>query len=198
MKRTNGDHRTRVTRMLLRSAFMTLLKEKPIENITIRQLCDLAGLNRGTFYVYYRDIYDMRSKIEQEMFDEFKQAMAPLLDTASQTSSKDYILGIFNCLRSNADLCTVTLGKYGDKAFMLRLMDLGRDYYFQSYRKHFEHVGAQDLEYYYAFASAGCIGMLHKWLDDGMPLADTQIARLTEGFLFHGAAYFAAIKDARK
>ena len=46
--RPEGDHRTRVTRMLIRRAFMELLKKKPIQSISIKELCETAGINRGT------------------------------------------------------------------------------------------------------------------------------------------------------
>ena len=49
------------TRMNLQEAFWNLYKEKPIEKITIKEVTNLAGYNRGTFYLYYKDIYDMLS-----------------------------------------------------------------------------------------------------------------------------------------
>ena len=45
----SGDQRTRMTKQLIRKAFMELLREKPIQSISIRELCGLAGINRGTF-----------------------------------------------------------------------------------------------------------------------------------------------------
>lgn len=43
------DHRSRVTRMLIRRAFTDLLGQKPIESISVKELCAAAGINRGTF-----------------------------------------------------------------------------------------------------------------------------------------------------
>lgn len=45
----SGDQRTRMTKQLIRKAFMELLREKPIQSISIRELCGLAGINRGLF-----------------------------------------------------------------------------------------------------------------------------------------------------
>ena len=56
MKTLPSDHRTRVTKMLIRRAFTDLLRSKPIQSITIRELCERAGINRGTFYCHYTDI----------------------------------------------------------------------------------------------------------------------------------------------
>ena len=54
-----SDQRTRLTRMLIRQAFTSLLKEKPVQSISVKELCERAGINRGTFYAHYTDIYDL-------------------------------------------------------------------------------------------------------------------------------------------
>lgn len=34
------------------------MKKKSIMDITIKEICALAGLSRSTFYTYYKDQYD--------------------------------------------------------------------------------------------------------------------------------------------
>ena len=53
MKKVTNDHRTRVTRLLIRRAFTELLTKKPIQSISVKELCENAGINRGTFYAHY-------------------------------------------------------------------------------------------------------------------------------------------------
>ena len=76
MKKLTNDHRTRVTKMLIRKAFTSLLSQKPIQSISVKELCELAGINRGTFYSHYTDIYDLLRTIEAEMLADFERAMA--------------------------------------------------------------------------------------------------------------------------
>jgi len=45
-------------------AFIVIYEDNPIEKISIKMITDLAGLNRGTFYLHYIDIYDLLEKIE--------------------------------------------------------------------------------------------------------------------------------------
>ena len=42
-----SDQRTRLTRMLIRQAFTSLLREKPVQSISVKELCERAGINRG-------------------------------------------------------------------------------------------------------------------------------------------------------
>mgnify|MGYP002917598254 FL=1 len=60
---------------MIRKAFMDLLKQKPIQSISIRELCETAGINRGTFYTHYADIYDLMQRIEEEMLADFEKAL---------------------------------------------------------------------------------------------------------------------------
>lgn len=56
---------TEQTRANLTQAFWSLYLEKPIEKITIREITDRAGYNRATFYLYYRDVYDLFDQFEE-------------------------------------------------------------------------------------------------------------------------------------
>lgn len=185
-----NDHRTRVTKMLIRKAFTGLLRQKPIQSITIKELCTAAGINRGTFYAHYTDIYDLLEKMEADMLQDFEAAMEPLLAKDSeQVTSLQITTGIFQCLKANADLCTVTLGPNGDKAFAARLIRLGREKYMESYVRLFTGVTPKQLEYYYAFVSAGCMGLLEKWLAEDMVTSAQEIAGMAEGIMTSGIGF---------
>lgn len=181
------DHRTRVTKLLIRKAFTDLLRHKPIQSISIRELCESAGINRGTFYTHYSDIYDLLSKMEEEMLSDFYNALAPLLDSDSGSLTPLKITtGIFQCLKENADICTVTLGPFGDKDFAALLINIGREKCMESYVKYFSGATPKQIEFYYSFVSAGCIGLLEKWLDEGMKSSAEEIAGIAENIMMYG------------
>ena len=56
------DRRVRKTRESLITALITLLEKKNINEISVRELSELADINRGTFYLHYKDPYDMLKK----------------------------------------------------------------------------------------------------------------------------------------
>lgn len=180
--------------MLIRRAFTTLLRQKPIQSISVKELCELAEINRGTFYAHYTDIYDLRDQIEQEMQTDFAKALEPLLSLDdSQLTPIQVTAGIFQCLADNSDLCVVTLGDYGDKAFAMRLLNMGREKCMESYTRYFEGVSPSKVEYYYAFVSSGCIGLLQKWLADGMVVPAEEIARMAEELMLRSVGFSGTI-----
>ena len=45
------------------STFLTLLEQKPLSKITVKNIVEACGINRNTFYYYYKDIYDLADDI---------------------------------------------------------------------------------------------------------------------------------------
>ena len=76
MNDNNLDSRVRRTKRLLRQGLTELLKQKSIKKITVRELSELIDINRGTFYLHYKDIYDLVDQIEKELFDEFERILS--------------------------------------------------------------------------------------------------------------------------
>ena len=66
-ERETEDRRVRKTKKQLRSALTSLLLEKDISRVTVRDVADLADVNRGTFYAHYSDVYDLLHQLEDDL-----------------------------------------------------------------------------------------------------------------------------------
>ena len=69
MEEKKVDRRVRKTKRQLRLALTKLLQETPIKDITVREIADMVDINRGTFYLHNKDVYDMLEQVEAEMFE---------------------------------------------------------------------------------------------------------------------------------
>ena len=67
------DRRIKRTRYLLVHALTSLMLKKSIKDITVKELCESVDINRGTFYLHYKDIYDMLEQTEQGLLEQFEQ-----------------------------------------------------------------------------------------------------------------------------
>ena len=65
----NDDARVRRTRMQVGTAFLNLILEKPVREVTVQDILDRSGVGRSTFYLHYRDIDDLLLS-QLEMFCE--------------------------------------------------------------------------------------------------------------------------------
>lgn len=61
------DYRIAKTKQSIREAFIELRSDKALERVTIKELCELAKINKSTFYAHYADIYDLSEQIESEI-----------------------------------------------------------------------------------------------------------------------------------
>ena len=61
------DYRIEKTKRSIYDAFISLRENKPLEKLTVKELCEAADINKSTFYVYYHDVYDLSDKIENEI-----------------------------------------------------------------------------------------------------------------------------------
>lgn len=61
------DLRIEKTTCAIRNAFLQLRSRKPLEKITVKELCALANINKATFYLHYHDIYDLSETLERDV-----------------------------------------------------------------------------------------------------------------------------------
>ena len=137
----NPEHRIQTTKKQLRNALMTILAEKPLSRITVKELCLLAKLNRGTFYAHYADVYDLLEQIEAEMKTEYFAALEPMLSAVAELSPPKVTKKVFDCIEANADLCRVIIGPYGDREFAWNLIRESKICSIQSCRRFFPESG---------------------------------------------------------
>ena len=63
------DLRIERTKRSIINAFIELRAKKPLEKITVKELSELALINKATFYSHYHDIYDLSEQLEKEAID---------------------------------------------------------------------------------------------------------------------------------
>lgn len=63
------NRRILITKQLLCESFISLLKQKPIDKISVTELCQAANVNRGSFYAHYADVYDLLGQIESIVYE---------------------------------------------------------------------------------------------------------------------------------
>lgn len=56
----------------------------------------------------------------------------------------------------------------------------------EAYLRYFKEATPRQVEYYYAFVSEGCIGLLRKWLEDGMTGRRKKLPGWAEEIMLHG------------
>lgn len=125
-------HRSKETKERFKKAFFALYAEKKIEKITIKEVAELAGFNRGTFYLYYKSIYDLLQKSEQELLDDFAKMLDlnvkfyfGLIDAPDESM-------LSNSIIEHTEYIRILNSENGDPRFKSRMKNIIKD----AYRKH--------------------------------------------------------------
>lgn len=180
------DRRVRKTRRQLRECLIILLKEKKVQDITVRELTDMADLNRGTFYLHYKDVFDLLEKTEAELQEDFNQLVCKH-DAVDLKQRPSVIFNeIYSLVYDNADLIEILLGENGDLNFVNRLKQLIREKCLKDWMEVFRSGNAAAFDAFFSFIVSGCIGLVQYWLQTGLKETPEQMAKLTEHIITKG------------
>lgn len=84
------------TALRMDDALIALLEQKDLEYITVKEICQLAGVNRSTFYLHYETISDLVNeaveRINARFVSYFPQQTEEILTQLEHQSRKDLIL----------------------------------------------------------------------------------------------------------
>ncbi len=178
------DLRVRYTRKVIQEAFWKLLREKPLAKITVKEVCDLAGINRGTFYKHYLDCYDLMDKLQEEAITGFER----LLDTVEAGGIQNVIVSILEALRSDSGVYLLFQSQGQADSFLHRLIGCC----YRCMEKRITGLpgmqpGDENRRFNYSFLISGCCGIIEYWVHTGMREPPEEIAeqilRLSEAFL---------------
>jgi AcrR family transcriptional regulator len=174
----NKDKRVIRTKALLIRSISALMKQKNIKDITVKELCEYADINRGTFYLHYKDIYDMLDSIEQELSDKFLQIFQKYNSETNEDFPYPLFLEIFKLVDDNAELFRVLIGPNGDISFIMKIFKLYNIHCLQSEFNKLSPQFSMNQVYYSNFILYGCVGLLEQWLSRDTKESPEKMAEL--------------------
>ncbi len=182
----NNDRRVRKTKEVLKKSLITLMKEKNINSITVKELCEKADINRGTFYLHYKDVFHMLEEIEKELYQEFQDKILSHEISADIAITKPILQDIFTFIAQNSDFCMVILCERGDMAFVKKIVSIIYERFYSSWSITFNNTDKDLFEKYYSFILYGAIGLIDHWLRNGLKESPEYMAILTEDIIMDG------------
>jgi AcrR family transcriptional regulator len=183
--------KTERTKAELQEAFWRLYAKKPIEKITISQVCEAAGYNRGTFYLHYQDIYDILESIEEKVLSGMTKCVEKCMRHLQKEDSKLNRLAAMSDVilyyERNKTYIVVLLGEQGDPSFIVRLKDnlkpLWRTYVIDDDAV---ELSEHEIDLLLEYTLSGSLFMISRWLQEPGDVSTAQIGHLV---------YDAAIRD---
>ena len=136
------DARVRYTRKVLRDALFDSLKTKSINQVTVKEVCEKAELNRATFYKHYRDCYDLIEQLQKEQLDEFEKIFVKNKEKIGTDLARD----ILNLLDKYSDLNEATVkGKVADE-MKNSMIDIAREQSLEAWKRYMPKASDEEVE----------------------------------------------------
>ena len=186
MKNETLDRRVRKTRQQLQHCLAVLLMEKKIQEITVREITEMADLNRGTFYLHYKDVFDLLEKVELELLDELDGTLQKYQASDLHQKLSLIFTDLFVCVQENAEMVQILLGENGDLNFVNQVKERVREKCLKDWFELFNSQDSQLFDAFNAFVVSGCLGLVTYWLQNGMKESPKELAQIAEQIMMHG------------
>lgn len=157
------DRRVKITKLLLKKSLIDLLYQKNINKITIKELCEMADLNRSTFYAHYTDAYDLLDNIKDAYMKNIIKEV-PIMKL-KYSHSDMVIKNILNYILDNKKLSKLLLGEKGEVTFQKRLMSIVYDD-LQDMLLKIENISEEQAKFISSYIITGSIGVLQNWIEN--------------------------------
>ena len=174
-------------------ALLSLLEKKTFEYITIREICEEAGVNRSTFYLHYENTADLLKEAMAYVMDHFASYFS--VDAESIASKyancnlqdlnfidEKYLYPYLSFIKENQRLFTAGLSQpvaFDSKAIFQRLFD----HIFSPILGRFHYPKDEQL-YVMMFYLNGITAIITEWLKDGCGKSTEEISSIIRHCIF--------------
>lgn len=174
MVNTIDNRRSKFTKKMIQQEFLTLLKEKDIARITVKELAEAANINRGTFYNYYTDPYDLFERMEADF-------LAQLLDLihSEETTLTVPLEQLLIVLKENQDMTNLILGGRNESKLLANLLNNEiKESTLADFSRNYPNASEEELELYFIFFVEGAIAVIKQWLTNYNNLSAKKITEM--------------------
>ena len=171
------NRKIRYTKMVIRDSLIELMQGKPVLNISIKEICELADISRSTFYAHYKDQYDLLRQTEEETFSYLEGLLYKYEDKRSKRELNQLVEEVLTHIANNKYI-QVLLSEHGNLDFQKKLF---RHLTLRKQITGFFSEKLQDDESivcYYVFVVNGIIGLIQHWVKNNMSIPVPKLARM--------------------
>lgn len=169
---TKNNRRTKLTKQLLKSSLIELIQKKSLNQITIKELCENADLNRSTFYLHYSDQYQLMKDIEDDLLND---TLDYLKDINTSIDAVNYIKTFLKYVKSNVSIFRILLCQPENATF--------QNIFIQKTMGHIKDrlpsiCPTESEKYIYDFVMHGSLQIIRKWLLSDFDMPISKVANL--------------------
>ena len=180
MTAPNEHRKVRYTKMVIRESFFELLETKPLKQITVKELCELADINRGTFYSHYTDIYDLVEKLEDELIDKVNSEIE--FNRIGKKDQLQMFTAVFTHVQKNiSDYKIILLNPDSSRCLDTILAETYKYHTSVLISKH-PPISQNMIDYTFALLSSGSTKVILNWIENNFEESAEEMAKLIHAY----------------
>ncbi len=169
------DGRVRYTKMRIRSAFYELLQKTEYEKITVTSICDLAEINRATFYKHYLDVPDLVDKLQDDAVNELGSRLSQAKGDSLECSIAEALKYIRGNITESSPIRELIFPKR--TGFISKITVLVYEMFSDYMIPHEKEISGINKDMLFSYISAGSAGIIEYWCRSGYKESEEDIAR---------------------
>lgn len=180
-----SDRRALKTEKTIRDTFLTLLKTKQLNQITVSEISRQSNLGRGTFYLHYKDVYDLYDHIENELYRDLEQIFISSYPSVYSKNLRNLTDGITRYIYENREVILTFARLEGSKKTISKIKAYFHKIVLQE-SKIISGIRQNSADYDTVetiFTVSGVVSVLEEWLNNGISLPQEQIASILDRIL---------------
>lgn len=185
MKEKKIDRRVLRTKRMLKENLLMLLKDQPIQKISVSRLCEASDINRSTFYTYYSSTMDLLESIEDEILDTLEE---DLKQFNKENSISQLMSSIIDYIGDHKELIRLLFSSHGDPGFLNKLIAASQKWTMPLLQSKYPDYSAWQLNALHTYIVGGCIAIIEQWIIHGFQQSEKEISHLLEN-LSYSTAY---------
>ncbi len=168
-----NNRRTLYTKQQLKESLIELLHDHDLDKITVTEICNLANINRGTFYAHYANPSELFAEIETDLITKIE----PLLGSFNEPL-ETWLPPILQVIKDQDAATKIMIGNIREyKVFQVMLAPI-REKTLQNFQQRFHEDDEHILGYYYEFFFSGAIHVIINWLSSGAKESTQSITKI--------------------
>ncbi|GCF94160.1 TetR family transcriptional regulator [Enterococcus florum] len=174
------DRRKLKTQKAIHQAFIELLKEKPLNKITVAELSERADLGRGTFYLHYKDTYDLYEQLEEELYAELVELFEQYTPYVTAENLRSLMEAVATYIEGKKELFLLLMQSNANGNVLYKIKEIFKEKVLQD--ECYQQVSTYD-QIEALFIVSGMIGVLEEWLTSELELSLKQVFELLHRLL---------------
>lgn len=161
------------TKRAIKLALLVQIEKVGFERVTVKNLAITANINRGTFYLHYKDKFEVMEDLQQELLSELEsyvKNVQPLDAFHSIKIGQLYqpFIAVFQFIKEHARAFRIILGEQGSPAFNRRMKKVFSNHILDRISViREEGLDPEFLQYFEAFLTSAILGVIQEWLRSG-------------------------------